>query len=536
MDLLIFFTTENKSGYKTKESFLKKYHNDLYEKIINYTTHLTSIPFKQKIWHYINEVKEIPTCKKCGVNLNFKRSLTEGYGVYCSLLCTNSDIEHINKIKITNTEKYGGNSPNSSKEIKAKIEATTMLNYGVTNIFFDTKLIKQRTIEKYGVDHISKIDKVKQKIAETNIKRYGVSTPILLKESRNIKNKKSSINFEKKHNNLNIVNSVGKNIEIICDICNNQYSIYRSLLYYRHENKVNPCTLCNPAGEFSSIKENDLCEFLNKNNIEYIKNDRNILNGKEIDIYIPKHNLAIEFNGVYFHSNLFKKNNYHLEKTEICNSNNIQLIHIFEDEWDNKKEIVKSILLNKLNKVQNKIYARKCNIKLVKTKDKSKFLNENHIQGMVGSSINLGLYHNDELVSLMTFGKKRLAMGNKIKNDNEYELVRFCNKLNTSVVGGASKLLKYFIQTYKPTEILSYADKRFSNGNLYKKLGFVEVKSTSPNYFYVINKKRKHRFEFRKDILVKNGFDSTKTEFQIMEERGIPRIYDVGNFVFKLNF
>jgi len=104
------------------------------------------------------------------------------------------------------------------------------------------------------------------------------------------------------------------------------------------------------------------------------------------------------------------------------------------------------------------------------------------------------------------------------------------------VVGGASKLLKYFIQTYKPTEILSYADKRWSNGNLYKKLGFVEVKSTSPNYFYIVNKKRKHRFEFRKDILVKNGFDSTKTEFQIMEERGIPRIYDVGNFVFKLNF
>lgn len=536
MDLLIFFTTDNKSGYKTKESFLKNNHNDLYEKIINYTTHLTSMPFNQKIWHYINQVKEIPTCKKCGVNLKFKRSLTEGYGVYCSLLCTNSDIEHINKIKITNTEKYGGNSPNSSKDIKEKIEATTMLNYGVTNIFFDKELIKQRTIEKHGVDHTSKLDKVKQKIAETNIKRYGVSTPILLKESRNIKTKKSSINFEKKYSDLNIKNSVGKNIEILCNICNNQYSIDRSLLYYRHENKVNPCTLCNPAGEFSSIKENDLCEFLNKNNIEYIKNDRNILNGKEIDIYIPKHNLAIEFNGVYFHSNVFKKNNYHLEKTEICNSNNIQLIHIFEDEWDDKKEIVKSILLNKLNKVEHKIYARKCVIKLVETKDKSKFLNENHIQGMVGSSINLGLYHNDELVSLMTFGKKRIALGNKINNNTEYELLRFCNKLNTSVIGGASKLLNYFIQTYKPTEILSYADKRFSNGNLYKKLGFVEVKSTSPNYFYVINKKRKHRFEFRKDILVKNGFDSNKTEFQIMEERGIPRIYDVGNFVFKLKF
>ena len=536
MDLIIFFTSDNKSGYKTKESFIKKNYNDLYKEIINYTIDFKSMPFKNKVWHYIHKIKEIPTCKKCGVDLKFKKSINEGYGVYCSMNCTNSDIEHINKIKKTNNKKYGGNCPIHSKEIKDKIKNTTLLNYGVTNIFFDKDLIKERTIEKHGVDHISKLNKVKQKISETNIKRYGVSTPILLKENRDIKNKKSSFNFEKKYNNLNIKNCSGKNIEIVCDVCNKQYSIDRSLLYYRYENKINPCTLCNPTSEFSSIKENDLCEFLNKNNIEYIKNDRTILNGKELDIYIPKHNLAIEFNGIYFHSNLFKTNNYHLEKTEICNSNNIQLIHIFEDEWDNKKEIVKSILLNKLNKVENKIYARKCNIKLVKTKDKSKFLNDNHIQGMVGSSINLGLYYNDELVSLMTFGKKRLAMGNKIKNDNEYELLRFCNKLNTSVVGGASKLLKYFIQTYNPAEILSYADKRWSNGNLYKKLGFFEHKSTTPNYFYVINKKRKHRFEFRKDILVKNGFDANKTELQIMEDRGIPRIYDVGNFVFKLIF
>ena len=323
-------------------------------------------------------------------------------------------------------------------------------------------------------------------------------------------------------------------VELVCEVCKENYIIYRNILHYRYANNINPCSICNPIGELSSIKENDLCQFLIENEIEFIKNDRSILNGKEIDIYIPKHNLAIEFNGVYFHSNVFKTNNYHLQKTEICNSNNIQLIHIFEDEWDNKKEIVKSILLNKLNKVDTKIHARKCEIHLVKTKDKTKFLNDNHIQGMVGSSINLGLYYNNELVSLMTFGRKRLALGNKKSNNDEYELIRFCNKLNTSVVGGASRLLNHFIKTYKPIEILSYADKRWSNGNLYKKMGFIEVKSTSPNYFYVINKKRKNRFEFRKDILVKDGFDPNKTEFQIMEDRGIPRIYDVGNFLFKL--
>lgn len=534
MNLINFFTTDNKSGYKTKESFLKKNHNDLYYEILNYTSHFESISFKIKIWHYIHKVKEVPVCKKCGVQLKFKRSITEGYGIYCSLLCTNSDINHINNVKITNNEKYGGNTPIHSNDIKKKIMDTNMERYGFSNMFQDLDRIKEKTLEKYGVDHISKLDETKKKREETNIKKYGVNTPILLNESRKSRIKQGIANFEKKYNHLTIINPSGKMVELVCDICKENYIIYRNTLHYRHDNNINPCSICNPIGELSSIKENDLCQFLTKNGIEFIKNDREILKGQEIDIYIPNHNLAIEFNGVYFHSNVFKKENYHLKKTEICNSNNIQLIHIFEDEWDNKIEIVKSILLNKLNKVSNKIYARKCEIKLVKTKDKTKFLNENHIQGMVGSSVNLGLYYNNELVSLMTFGKKRLALGNKKSNNDEYELIRFCNKLNTSVVGGASKLLNHFIKTYNPVEILSYADKRWSNGNLYKKLGFIEVKSTSPNYFYVVNKKRKNRFEFRKDVLVKDGFDSSKTEFQIMEDRGIPRIYDVGSFLFKL--
>jgi len=534
MDLINFFIKDNKGGHKSKESFLKKNYNDLYCEILNYTLHFDYMPLNNRIWHYIYKIKEIPVCKKCGVQLKFKKSINEGYGIYCSLLCTNSDINHINNVKITNNKKYGGNSPIHSNDIKKKIMDTNMTRYGYSNMFQDLDRIRERTIEKYGVNHISKLNETKEKIKETNIKRYGVSSPILLKESRNNRIKQGAINFEKKYNHLTIINPYGKMVELVCDICNKKYIIDRSLLLYRSNNNINTCTICNPIGDLSSIKENDLCQFLTSNGIDYIKNDRKILKGKEIDIYIPSHNLAIEFNGVYFHSNLFKKNNYHLNKTKICNSNNIQLIHIFEDEWDNKIEIVKSILLNKLNKVQNKIYARKCELKLVKTSDKTKFLNENHIQGTVGSSINLGLYYNNELVSIMTFGKKRLALGNKKSNNGEYELIRFCNKLNTSVVGGASKLLNHFIKTYSPVEILSYADKRWGNGNLYRKLGFVEVKSTVPNYFYVINKKRRNRFEFRKDILVKEGFDSNKTEFEIMEDRGIPRIYDSGNFLFKL--
>jgi hypothetical protein len=128
----------------------------------------------------------------------------------------------------------------------------------------------------------------------------------------------------------------------------------------------------------------------------------------------------------------------------------------------------------------------------------------------------------------MTFGSLRKNMGRK-SIDGHYELLRFCNKLYTSVVGGADKLLKYFIKTYNPKEITSYADRRWSQGDLYEKLGFEFIHNSKTNYFYINKGKREHRFKYRKDILVKEGFDKNKTEREIMKERGFNRIYDCGN-------
>jgi hypothetical protein len=152
----------------------------------------------------------------------------------------------------------------------------------------------------------------------------------------------------------------------------------------------------------------------------------------------------------------------------------------------------------------------------------------NHIQGYVNSNIKLGLFHKQELVSLMTFGGLRKSLGSKHKN-NHWEMLRFCNKLNTTVVGGSSKLFNFFIKNYSPIEITSYSDNRFFNGSLYETLGFKFIKNTGINYFYVKNGKREHRFKYRKDMLVKQGFDSEMTEHQIMLERKIYRIYDCGN-------
>jgi hypothetical protein len=277
-----------------------------------------------------------------------------------------------------------------------------------------------------------------------------------------------------------------------------------------------------------SKSEIKLQDFIDLFNIKMDINNREILDGQELDIYIPSHNVAIEFNGLYWHNELYKDKNYHLNKTVECEKKGIQLIHIFEDEWLYKQDIVKSRVKNILGLTENRIYARKCVIKDVSSKESKEFLNKNHIQGNINNSnVRIGLYYNNELVSLMTFGSLRKSMGS-VSVDGSYELYRFCNKLDSSVIGGADKLLKYFIKVYRPNKVISYADRRWSQGDLYEKLGFKFIANSKPNYFYVLNHKREGRFNYRKDILIKEGFDKDKSEHQIMLGREIYRIYDCG--------
>ena len=290
---------------------------------------------------------------------------------------------------------------------------------------------------------------------------------------------------------------------------------------------------CKKCFKDKSNIENEIFNFIKlKYKGEVVENDRTMLNGKEIDIFIPEKKLGIEVNGLLWHSEFYKQDkNYHLNKTILAESKNIRIIHIFEDEWKLKNDIIKNILTSILND-NNKIFARKCEVKEISHETSKNFLNKNHLQGNVNSSIRIGLFYNNELVCLMTFGKNRINLG-KSYLDGEYEMLRFCNKLGYNVVGGASKLLTYFIRTFKPIKIRSYADRRWSKGNMYEKLGFELVRYSPPNYYYVINKIRENRFNYRKDVLVKNGFNKNKTEHEIMIERGIPRIYDCGCLVYE---
>ena len=279
----------------------------------------------------------------------------------------------------------------------------------------------------------------------------------------------------------------------------------------------------------SSYKEKELFSFIKSMCNDAINNDRKTLDGYELDVLVPSKQIAFEFDGIFWHNENNKTNDYHLNKTIICNNKGVRLIHIFEDEWINKKNIWKSMITNILGFTKNKIYGRACTIDTVDSNTAVKFLNDNHIQGWCPSSIKLGLYNKGELVSLMTFGKSRHFIGS---GKYEWELLRFCNKLDTTVIGGASKLFSYFIRNYKPTSIVSYSDRRWSEGNMYNKLGFTLSHYSKPNYFYVIDNVRKNRFNFRKKILVeKYNCPMEMSERDFCKEKKWYRIYDCGTSV-----
>ena len=247
--------------------------------------------------------------------------------------------------------------------------------------------------------------------------------------------------------------------------------------------------------------------------------------------------MGIEFDGLYWHSEsvLEKRGvspkNYHLIKTKLCQEKNIRLIHIFEDEWVYKQDIVKSRLTYILGKITKTVGARKTIIKEIETTEKNKFLNNNHIQGTDKSTIKLGAFYEENLIGVMTFSKPRIALGKRSKKGGNWELSRFAVKSGLSTPGLAQKMFKYFIDNYNYTEIYSYSDIRWNTGNIYKQLGFEYRGDTFPNYWYIVNQNRFHRFKYRKQELPKllEDFNADLTEYENMLNNGIDRTWDCGN-------
>ena len=253
------------------------------------------------------------------------------------------------------------------------------------------------------------------------------------------------------------------------------------------------CPKCYPITR--SKAEIEVYEYIKSLDInDVLCNDRKVIKPKEIDILLNKSKFGIEFNGLYWHSDIIDRTTKYdlLNKTKLCKEVSIKLMHIFSDEWEYKKDICKSMIKNRVG-LCTRIWARKCIIKELKREDFAKFMNKCHISGSVNSSIRLGLFYNDELISAIGFRKPRQK-----KWSGYYEISRFATKLDTVVVGGLSKLIKHFHNEHD-CKIMTYADRRFGEGLGYEKIGFKYYGDTGIDYWYSDGQYRFDRFIIKTD-------------------------------------
>lgn len=452
-----------------------------------------------------------------------------------SKLLTSDEVseKRIKSLMEYNLKTYGVSSFLKTDNFKKKANETKLKRYGNIN-YRNIEKSKQTRRQKYGDENYNNIEKMKS----TCLKKYGVNN-----FSKTVKFKKihyarvisricEDNNMEPLFSFENYDGVKDTKYDFKCKKCSTRYTLSIDCGGIPH------CTLCEP-GKFSmqSKLNSEIQKFYTD---EYFVNVRNILDGKELDFYFPKNNIAIEFNGIYWHSEITgnKNKTYHLNKTHMCNSKGIRLIHIFENEWILRRDIVISKIKHILKKnSEEKIYARTCNISPISTKIKNEFLNNTHIQGEDRSKVKLGAYYQNELVAVMTFGTMRRALGQNSTNQHEYELLRFST--SKTVVGIASKLLSYFIKTYNPSKIITYADRRYSDeSSFYTKLGFVNVGVSAPNYWYfhISNKLHLfHRYNFAKHTLSKKleNFNPKLSEWENMQLNGYDRIWDCGNLKYE---
>ena len=371
-------------------------------------------------------------------------------------------------------------------------------------------------IEKYGVDNISKNKQINK---EKSLKIKEV----LLKTNRN----KSSKTIERLGY---IVENMDKyNFYLFCNHCSKSFSITRSLFSQRNRGNTKICLNCNPNNN-DSFFEMDIADFIEKNTSTEVLRKCKTYKKYEMDVYIPEMSLAFECNGLWWHSEKYKKSSYHSEKSDFFEKVGIKVVHIWEDDWKNKKEIVKSMILDLVSKnIQNNIDVGECEVSEISSKESEMFLDENHIKESSKTKYRFGLFHKKNLVCAMTLSKS---------NSGElYELKRFSKKLNYNVDGGFQKLLDYFTSLFNPEKIIYCLNRDWTFDLMYKNAGFKETIRKKPDYsyFHKDDTLRINKLNFKKSYLLKEGFDSSLTEHQIMNKLNYFRIYDSGSIVLQMD-
>jgi len=513
---------------------------------------LKCLPLQQLVWHLHNGVDSVPLCF-CGAPRFFK-GFGKGYAAACNPNCIGVAqsrelsllskygvknvlcLENVKeKIKQTNMQKYGTPYFSQSDIGKQKIKESVKSKLGVdypTQCKKVTQKRKENSIAKYGVESPSKLQCVKDKAEKTNLAKYGsktwnstengrISVSLRLKEHHDAVNP-NRLKLEDHEFVLHRYDQL-KSLTLLAGELGVQVN-YLSRWFAKNGYKADKT--CN----VSSI-EHEIVEWLKTLGVEPRVRDRTTIKPYELDVVVG--NLAIEVNGIYWHSfdhlETNEERNRHLHKLQLCEAAGISLIQFTDIEWNSKRDIIKSIILNRLGKA-NKIFARKTVVKHISNSTIRDFLLENHFQGHVPAKVNLGLYLGDELVAVMNFGKPRFA------KNAEWELLRFATKKNVMVVGGAQKLLTAFKKEHKGS-ILSYSDRMKFSGKMYSTLGFVQIKVNGPSYFYTDKNVLMSRVKFQKHKLHKmfNNFDPNLSEAQNCFNNGLRRYWDCGTITWLLS-
>ena len=463
-----------------------------------------------------------------------KQTNLDRYGVEWAL--QSSDVQE--KRKQTNLEKYGVENVWQSDEVKETIKQTNLERYGVEHGLQSPEIRSKgvkTNLEKYGVDHSSKFQEIQDKKSQTNILRYGSKCAL---QSSVVQEKSKQTNLEKygvEHPSQQQMPI--ESLEILQDkqqleelLKTNTFWNIGKLL------EASDCTVARYANSHGlespnirSQPELEISEFLRKNGIAFSQNTRKVISPKELDFHLPEHNLAIEFDGLYWHSSKFVDKNYHAEKTAACQKQGIQLLHIFEDEWENSSSVLKKKILHLCGKTPTIVTgARKLVIAEATKSEITSFVNENHVQGVpLVVTHYLKITYNGEIVAVVLL--KKIA-------NNIVDMIRFCTNQSGTYPGLMSKVVSYVKKQYNYAELVTFADLRYSYGDVYLKSGFTEVNRLKPDYFYVIGDKREHKFNLRKDRIEKRfGITAEgKTEYQMAAEAGIVRIYDCGKIKYSM--
>ena len=434
----------------------------------------------------------------------------------------NSNIQETKKKN--NLQKYNSESTSSLELVKQKALATNLIKYGdktFTSTEAGKKKIKETKLARYGSENYSNFNKAKlTKLARYSNENYNnrEKAKQTFLEHYGVDNYRKSLQAKKdKQKYIIQINNYSKVFAEVFDdrdkalsfLANKKYTfsdlsrIFNCPLYTvsMWSSRLNISDKIKHCGGKSSY-EDELIDYLQEigiNNI--IHGSRKVLTSNlELDIYLPDYNIGIEFNGTYWHNDTFLSKDYHQNKSKLATDLGIRLIHIYEYEWINShtQSILKSILKSACNKIKNKIYARNCIIKKLKSSESRSFCDENHIQGYRNARITYGLFYENTLVQMMSFSHHKKY---------EWEIIRSCTKSNTQVIGGVNKLFKAFIKDNNPNQIFSYCDFNLFNGISYEKLGMQYLGLTAPNLHYILKdgkiiNRMPHRYKYFKSEII----------------------------------